>query len=217
MELTGKKIAFLGDSITQGHGTSSPDRVFWRVLGARTGAECFGYGVGGTRIAIQQKTDGNYKDRYFSSRIEEMIDDPDVVVVFGGTNDFGHGDAPFGTQLDRSENTFCGAVHILIQKLINRYPQAQIVFMTPLHRIGEEEVERNEYGLPRSGRLRDYVDAIKVAAEHYGIPVLDLYRVSGIQPEIPILRELYTPDGLHPNDRGNERIADRLEGFLKIL
>lgn len=217
MDITGKKIAFLGDSVTAGHGTSSPDRVFWRVLGDRTGAECFGYGIGGTKIAIQQNPDGNYKDRYFSSRIEEMIEDADVVVVFGGTNDFGHGDAPIGTQQDRTENTFCGAVHILIQKLIDRYPRAQIVFLTPMHRVGEDEVEKNEYGFHRGGSLRVYVDAIKEAAEHYGVPVLDLYRMSGLQPEIPALRELYMPDGLHPNDFGNERIANRLEGFLKML
>ena len=53
-----------------------------------------------------------------------MIPDADIVVVFGGTNDFGWGDAPLGTMEDRREDTFYGAYHLLLQKLIDRYPDA---------------------------------------------------------------------------------------------
>ena len=35
MELKGKKIAFLGDSITEGCGTSSIDKTFWSVIAQR--------------------------------------------------------------------------------------------------------------------------------------------------------------------------------------
>lgn len=47
--------------------------------------------------------------------------------------------------------------------------------------------------------------------------MLDLYAVSGIQPEIDIIREMYMPDGLHPNDAGAEFIAKCLMGFLKSM
>ena len=53
MELQGKKILFLGDSITEGHGTSAPEYIYWNVVGQLTGAACKGYGIGGTRIARQ--------------------------------------------------------------------------------------------------------------------------------------------------------------------
>lgn len=46
---------------------------------------------------------------------------------------------------------------------------------------------------------------------------MDLYAVSGIKPEVDIIRELYMPDGLRPNDAGAEIIAKRLMGFLKSL
>ena len=62
-----------------------------------------------------------------------------------------------------------------------------------------------------------YVDAIIRIAGFYAIPVLDLYRVSGIQPRVEALKQRYMPDGLHPNDAGNERIAEKLIGFLKTL
>jgi len=218
MELKGKKIAFLGDSITKGVGTSSEDHVYWRVLERETGAQCFGYGISGTRYARQRvpSPEPSY-DWNFASRVDEMIPDADIVVVFGGVNDFGHGDAPFGCQQDRTEDTFCGAVHQLIEKLIIRYPQSQLVVMTPMHTVSEDEVEWNSFGVRRCTRLECYVDAIREAAAYYGIPVLDMFRTSSIQPRVPVLKDLYMPDGLHPSDAGNRRIAKRLEGFLRSL
>lgn len=218
METKGKKIAFLGDSITEGTGTSSLENVYWKVAGRETGAEVYGYGIGGTRIAPQGKPSPEPKwDQYFASRVDGMIPDADIVVVFGGTNDFGHGDAPLGALNDRTEQSFCGAFHCLIQKLINRYPNAQIVVMTPLHRDGENDLGFNEFGIRRDFPLESYVDAIISISGYYGIPVLDLFRTSGLQPAVPILKERYLPDGLHPSDAGNRRIADRLVAFLRGL
>lgn len=221
MELAGKKIAFLGDSITEGCGTSDISHVFWNVVGQRTGAEVYGYGIGGTRIAPQRALqpwdqDGQ-KDNFYESRVDGMIPDADIVVVFGGTNDFGHGDAPFGAVTDRDPQTFCGALHSLCCKLIDRYPKAQLVLLTPTHRCSEDEGPYNEIGVRLSCNLQGYVDAIIEIAGFYSIPVLDLYRVSGIQPRVEILKERYMPDGLHPNDAGNERIAEKLIGFLRTL
>lgn len=218
MELKHKKIAFLGDSITEGHGVSEVGKCYWNLLAQKSGATCYGYGVGGTHIAIQRTPSPEpHWDRYFASRIQEMIPDADIVVVFGGTNDFGIGDASFGRLSDRTEESFCGAFHLLLQKLIARYPQAQMVVMTPLHRDGEEELGYNQFGLRREHTLEEYAQAIVQISGYYGIPVLDLRHVSGIQPSVPILRQLYIPDGLHPNDRGHQRIAEKLLGFLQSL
>ena len=51
--------------------------------------------------------------------LSERISDRDVdaVVVFGGTNDYGHGDAKFGNIDDECVNTYCGAINSLITKL----------------------------------------------------------------------------------------------------
>ena len=209
MDLAGKKIAFLGDSITE--------HTFWNVLGQKTGAQVFGYGIGGTRIAPQRVPSDPRADQDFISRVDGMIPDADVVVVFGGTNDFGHGDAPFGTRGDQTSETFCGALHVLFTKLYERYPAAQLVVMTPTHRLSETDSVMNEFGVRRSGNLRAYVQAIRDAAEDFAVPVLDLFRVSGIQPSVPALREAYMPDGLHPNDAGHAKIADKLIGFLQTL
>ena len=103
-----------------------------------------------------------------------MDSDADVVVVFGGTNDFGHGDAKLGTFESRDPYTFYGAMHVLCEKLINRFPNADILFMTPLHRCSEDEVSK-ENGLPEETNLAGYVSIIREVAEFYGLPVLDLF------------------------------------------
>ena len=216
MELNGKKIVFLGDSITAGSGTSDIANVYWNVLGRLTGATCVGYGIGGHRIAHQQKSEGNGRVPY-ADRVDTMDADADIVVVFGGPNDFGHGDAPLGSLEDRTVDTFCGAMHVLCERLINRYPTAQIVFLTPLHRCSEDDGPFNEYGVRLQTNLEGYVNLIQKIAAYYSLPVLDLYRTAGIQPRVPIQKERFMPDGLHPNDAGNERIARRLKAFLEAL
>lgn len=214
MELKGKKILFLGDSITEGWGTSSSEKIFWSLLSSRDGAEVTGYGIGGTRIARQKLPSEEAKyDQHFVSRVEGMESKADVVVVFGGTNDYGHGDAPIGTPSDRTDGTFYGALHCLYLALLKKYPAAQIVVMTPLHREGENNL-LNDFGLRNVGFLSDYVRIIKEVAAFYALPVLDLYSLSGIQPDVPLLKERYAPDGLHPNDAGHERIYRLLREFL---
>lgn len=215
MELKGTKIIFLGDSITDGWGASSRENVYWKVLARLSGAECYGNGVGGSRIAPQRtpSEDPNW-DRYYGSRVEELPKDADMVVVFGGTNDFGHGDAALGALSDRTEDTFYGALRLLCERLLERYPQ--VVLITPLHRLGENN-DYNELGARRCATLEGYVDAICQVGALYGIPVLDLFRTSGIQPAVDSIRERYLPDGLHPNDAGYLRIAQRLMGFLQTL
>ena len=213
MELKGKKINFLGDSITAGSGTSCPDAIYHSVLKRNADlAESRNYGISGTRIARQQKiTNEVYDNNDFCKRFEMMDDDADVVVVFGGTNDFGHGDAPFGTFEDRTQDTYCGALHYLMQGLIKKYPTSRIVFMTPIHRLTENEKDAKGH------ILKDYVDVIKKTGEYYSIPVLDLWSLSGIYPIIEAQKAAYCPDGLHPNDEGNKRIAGLLKNFLESL
>ncbi len=216
MELQGKKIVFLGDSITAGSGVQDKENVYWKALGRLSGSNCIGYGISGHRIADQHAEEtGTYTP--FSNRVTLMDEDADIIVVFGGTNDYGHGDAPLGSFSDRTVDTFYGAMHVLCLKLIERYPAAQIVFMTPLHRLGENGGSFNEKGVRHVGSLEDYVNIISEVCAYYAIPVLDLFRTSGIQPNVPVLRERYMPDGLHPNDAGAELVAKKLYGFLQTL
>jgi lysophospholipase L1-like esterase len=218
MELKGLKINFLGDSITEGHGTTAKDKTYWSILGRETGAVVRGYGIGGTRFAKQTKPSANPRhDLDFIMRAKEMDKDADMIVVFGGTNDFGHGDVPLGQMSDRDNSTFYGACHMLFTDLINMYPEADIVIMTPLHRCNEDNVRGDGLKECDVAPLSTYVNIIKEVAEYYSLPLLDMWSCSGIQPKVPIIKQMYCPDGLHPNDAGHEKMAARLIGFLKSL
>lgn len=212
MKLQGLKINFLGDSITEGHGCSSEALRFSDRIAAEYGAVTRCYGIGGTRLARQTKPSENPRhDLDFPSRVAEMDPDADVVVVFGGTNDFGHGDAAFGDFSDRTADTFCGALHELYTALLEKYPEAVIMVMTPLHR--DTESIPNMHGKV----LKDYVDMIRQAAEYYSLPVLDLFAASGIQPAAPAMKGRYMPDGLHPNDAGHVILTNRIVKFIESL
>ncbi len=218
MELKNAKINFLGDSITEGHGTSGDGKKFTDLLAANYGVIARNYGIGGTRVAKQRVPSSAARhDLDFIMRTAEMEEDADAVVVFGGTNDFGHGDAPLGTMDDRDPYTFYGGLHTLYTTLINRYPDIPIVVLTPLHRCNEDS-PRGDGGKPEDvGTLKTYVNIIREVAEYYSLPVLDLYAVSGMQPRVPIIKERYVPDGLHPNDAGHEILAQKIAAFLKGL
>ena len=129
MNLKGIKINVLGDSITQGVGASCIEKCFVNVLAAKTGATVNNYGISGTRIA-RQKLDipAPHFNTPYCDRIPEMDKDADVVLIFGGTNDFGHGDAPFGEYMSDDEWTFCGAFNMLMKKLFVAFPDSEIVW-----------------------------------------------------------------------------------------
>ena len=213
MKLENKVICFLGDSITEGHGTSTPDKKFSELIYKRCKlAAAYNYGIGGSRIARQQTKSENPRwDMDFCGRFSEMKDNADIVFVFGGTNDYGHGDAPIGEFSDRTPDTFYGGLHYLMSGRIEKYPEAVIVFATPLHRGGDTST--------RDGRpdLKGFRDMIKEVAEYYSLPVLDLWSMSGLSTNSPVICERYVPDKLHPNDAGHVVLADRIIGFLESL
>ncbi len=216
MELKNKTVLFLGDSITEGAGTTAPEFNYVSVFSRLSGANVVNYGIGGTRIARQTVKSNERWDQDFVSRVDDMQKDADAVVVFGGTNDFGHGDAKIGAFDSRDVYTFYGAMHVLCRKLIEKYPDAVIVFMTPLHRLSEDSMTK-EFGAPEEKNLAGYVDIIKEVAGFYGLPVLDLFHTSGLQPKVDIIREKFMPDGLHPSNAGAEKLARRVYGFLSTL
>ncbi len=218
MKLEGKKINFLGDSITQGIGVEESCNFYVNRIAERYGAVCRNYGISGTRIARQKTpSEDPSHDLYFGSRVEGMDPDADIIFVFGGTNDFGHGDAPLGTMDDRTLDTFYGGLHLLYQQLMTKYPGKVIVIATPLHRTNEDNVRGDGNKAEDVAPLKTYAEIIREVAEYYSLPVLDLFRVSGLQPKVQAHLEMFVPDGLHPNDAGHAILADRIGAFLESI
>lgn len=222
MELKGKIIHFLGDSITEGVGVSHPDAIYHARIKQMCGlAQANNFGISATRFARQRtpSIEPSY-DRDFISRVGDLPLGADAVVVFGGTNDFGHGDAILGCMEDDSPYTFYGACHQLFTSLLRRFPTIPIIIVTPLHRQNENvpalktSADGTHVDTPV---LKTYVDIIKEVAAYYSLPVCDLYAYGGMYPELAEQREALCPDGLHPNDAGHWILARKLASFLQTV
>ncbi len=211
MNLNGMTINFLGDSITEGYGIEEPEKVFHQIICEKHQMKCArNYGVSGTRIARQHVPSlWNTKwDLFFELRAEVMDKNAQAVVVFGGTNDFGHGDAHFGTTDSEDIDTFCGALNSLINKLERDFPDAKIIFMTPLHR--PDETQPSE---PDGKILEDYANAIREICAKRHIDVIDLFKINPLDPT----NEELVPDGVHPSELGHGIMAQVIGDALLAL
>ncbi|MBE6689330.1 MAG: SGNH/GDSL hydrolase family protein [Ruminococcaceae bacterium] len=211
----GKKFVFLGDSITYGQvGPSCPENIYHQYLKRNFElGEAVNYGINGSRIAHQELEQNGGA---FSVRYTSMDNDADFAVVFGGINDFLHGTADFGEFDDRTVNTFYGACHVLLSGLVKKYIGKTVIVMTPPHCEREKDpIHRRNAVTGKT--LSEYVDALISVARYYSVPVLDIYATSGIVPHVEENKIKFAPDGLHPNDPGHQKIAERLESFLLSL
>lgn len=55
---------------------------------------------------------------------------------------------------------------------------------------------------------------LSIKRHKFSLPVIDLYSVSGMQPNVEEQNKLYFFDGLHPNDLGHKRLAKIIEKYL---
>ena len=212
MEITNKVILAIGDSITEAN-------TYLMHLKELSGAkEAVNYGIGGTTIAKRKKLLGNSYDKDFVGRVKDMQENADIVIVFGGTNDYGHGDVPIGNVTDNGEDTFCGSVNKLIELLKAKYSKAIIFFITPLQRVGQDNpFGENGAKAEPLGTLEEYVKALKNIVNNNKLPMLDLFTDSDFALNSKTFKEYIGPDGLHPNPLGHKVIAEKIYNFIKAL
>ena len=224
MNLEGKIINFLGDSITEGVGVSDRennryDRVLKRECKL---AEAYNYGISGSRLAHQiRPSESPRQDLCFCGRAYDMNPNADVVIVYGGINDFLHGDAPIGEIGDTTPATFCGAVHFLMNFLTEKYAGKTVVFLSPARcnfkGVTSEKASNYPRKYTKGEPVKYYVDIIEKTAKQFNIPVLNLYYNLGIDPNREEDNIKYTVDGLHFNDAGHKILAEKVKDFLEAL
>ena len=126
MQITNEKVAFLGDSITVGHAAYPVNEFAYFALfrQAYPDAKFYNFGHSGSCIGRTHECEGEKWNKDFILRSAEMPDDLDLIVVYGGTNDFGHGREPLG-QLGDTDGyqSFYGAIKQLYDILTERIPR----------------------------------------------------------------------------------------------
>lgn len=223
----GKKVAFLGDSITDKKRIGTK-KCYWEFLSELLGIEAYSYGINGNQMnGLLNQAKQLYK---------EHGNDIDAIFVFAGTNDYNAG-IPIGKWFEEvkrntltrnnkeeartyrktvmDETTFCGRINILMNYLKTNFPEQQIILMTPLHRgfaqfninnVQPEEAFSNRIGL----FIDEYVQTVKQAGNIWAVPVIDLNSLSGLYPMNDSNIQYFSKkdtDRLHPSAEGHERMA----------
>ena len=232
----GKRVAYLGDSMTQ-KSTKGTNKIYWEYLSEWLGIEPFVYGISGHQ----------WNDIYKQALklVEEKRTEVDAIFIFAGTNDYNHS-VPIGSFFSETtketnyngkivsrryrtpienDSTFCGRINKVMAFLKAKFPEQQIIIMTPIHRgfasfsntnVQPEECFSNGNGL----YLDAYVDVLKQAALNWAVPVIDLYSLSGLYPladsQVQYFNHADT-DRLHPNAKGNYRLAKTILYQLQTL
>ena len=192
------RVFFHGDSITQGHGVTSPRETYVRQVADRLDCVGINYGFGGTAWA------DNIVAQTIASRT-----DWDVLVIMLGTNSFAGADADGRTETAKQ---YAQKYEAFLTAIRAAAPKKPILCVTPilnradLERGGNQNGERPELyrkGITRVVRQRQIADS-------------NLYLADGLRMVDDPLFLLVT-DRVHPNDAGMHRIAEGVAAALKPL
>lgn len=190
----------MGDSITNNNS------AYWSVLRPLLGITTVdNQGTSGSSIAVRGAYTHSFVERFSS------MGEADLITVLGGTNDFSSAEITLGTMDDRIDTTFYGACHILFSGLVDKYPLKKIVAFTPIPRENMQSV--NGAG----ETIFQYADALKEVCAYYAIPCMDILRNSQLRPFNETNKNMYMPDGLHPNVEGHKLLAEQMLPFMKGL
>lgn len=226
------KVVANGDSITFGHKPSvsgydgMTNGVSYMTMACEElGFELDNYSISMSTLAYD--VSGNDTHQSLIGRYQNMSNDADLVYIAIGSNDWYYATGTQGLQLgtfdDRVNNTFYGALHLLCAGLKQKYGAIPIVFATPIKRwiIREEGATIPGNLNANSKAISEWATAIKEVCDYYGIPVVDMYAESFINPWLDYDRINWVPDGTHPNKAGHEHMMitclATLRKYLPIL
>ena len=209
-------IAFLGDSITFGRGLDNADDRYSTIVSRALGMTEQNYGISGTLVAKAgtNKSDGND----FLSRAH-LIDNADVAVVFGGTNDYFWSDKSiFGDD----NSYFEPALKELVERVKKKRKGKITLFVTPYPHNGRGNFLGGEHWRQANCHdtseknfnghsLSDYVNAIETVCDENNVPCLNLYK------NFDFAWQEHTSDGCHPNEKGHLLLAKVITEKLQEL
>jgi lysophospholipase L1-like esterase len=145
-----KTFAILGDSIStfkgfippeneafyprEGYDVTEPGQTWWKLLEKQTGLQLvFNDSYSGSRVS---KTGSKPEWTSFLSEKRQARLGSDAILVFGGTNDYGQ-------EYPASLDVFSEAYETLVTSLVEKYPQSDVFFCTPLRRLRSSLEEKN--------------------------------------------------------------------------
>ena len=206
----GKSIAVFGGSLSV-HKESDVAKQIWADL---LGAEVTTYGVGGAGFSSEQ-----------GYTIQKQVEEAgiyDIYILWASTNDYKN-DREAGTWRDYTSYdgfdeskraTQCGGINYCIKTILDRNPDAKILFFTSLRFFREDSGHNPFSEVPnRTGQtFYEYVQAQMDCCAFHGVPVLDQFSVQGVNEYN--YERYYLKDRLHMNEEGYRRIGPVQAAFI---
>ena len=194
------KITCLGDSITEAANLNEEEGyeayTYPTRLKEALGAESVtNLGIGGSSL-------GRFWFEPFCERYKDIPEDTDIIVVMGGTNDgYCMTEDLVGDIEKREPRTLYGDVNDLMKGLKEDYPNAEIIFMTPMPNLLHDVLRKEREGLLPQTVV---VNCILELAAEYDIEVIDLYNSNFFDSHDADIVNDYIPDSVHPSKEGYE-------------
>ena len=132
-----------------------------------------------------------------------------IFVIQQGLNDYHSGVPIENPDKPYDERTFTGAVRTAVRAFRRVNPDARIVIITPVYTwyvTSGKTCEETDYG---GGFLEDYVNAELRLAEELGLEAIDVYHGFYGHERFEDW-QLYSRDGLHPNENGRRMLTERI-------
>ncbi|MGO3109748.1 MAG: SGNH/GDSL hydrolase family protein [Sphingobacterium sp.] len=212
----GKRILFLGDSITDGNWggggvKSSSERNHWDQN------HLFGSGFMYLSAAFYMGGYPEYKLEFFNRGIsgntlddlskrwqEDVLDiKPDVVSILIGTNDI----AQFVQSEKKSFDyaLWSQTYATLIQQTLEKYPDVRIVLCTPFVARGERVKDERYVSLVTKLSVE-----VRQLATAYGVTVVDFHALfAELENEHPrVASDYWLWDGVHPTAAAHQKMAE---------
>ena len=203
-------LTIYGDSIsTEGIADGGYVRYLPELLGAET---IYNHAVWGS--GMTKGIPGSLVD--VLENPDHLHPDSDSILIWHGTNDWYWG-SPLGAYGE--PETFCGGISLCIGQIRKCTPRGVIVYVTPLFRFGESSLDDGKgeaYMMPNKAgcTMQDYRGVILQAAADFDFKIIDMYTLSGINADN---HTSFLSDGIHPNQRGCERIAQIISREILAL
>lgn len=193
------KIACIGDSITYGLGGNTDEYgnpiSYVNYLRDILGCEVVNVGLAGSAI-------GPYgSDACFLYRLDQIPEDTDMIIVFGGVNDYLCGNSVYGTE-DENNGKYTQAVKKLFTDIRERFPdQEMFVVLTYSNQLEDD---------PKTEGIYDFdmwLDVQRSYASEFNFHKIEMYRNGFMNSRVPEIQQTFFYDNVHPNDNGYLVIA----------
>lgn len=203
LQFENKNLVVFGDSIAQGY-ASNPLGVIenpWvKQFADKVNANLNNQALTGTTLAVRSGRADS-----ICEKISAFSGDADIIIVAGGTNDYGN-NVSVGNYEDAVNTTVYGALNSICNTLSTNYPNAIVIFITPINRPNVIELADVDYFTA----VRNAVYEKATANGYYVIDGKDL----GFPEKQGAYQEAMIYDNLHPTVQGHKMYADAVEGIL---